>query len=226
MKMCGRQELNGADAIPLGTSEPTDPRLSMVRAMAAYEAATVELERGNIGEVVYILRSLSNEEHDLVEDMLLADDPPPIPPPATSWITDVRGQALVEFALVAPILLLVIVGGLMLGLAMFDRQSLTWQAQEGALAAALAGAEDSACDDARAAVAAVGGRSVASCDGRDGLTMDYAPAADPPTVRITLAGGTYPVPFLDAVTVSADATSVIRPPSATPAPSPLASASP
>ena len=124
-----------------------------------------------------------------------------------------RGQALVEAALVLPVLLLVIAGGLVLGLATFDRQTRTWQAQEAAYAASMAGAEDSACEAALDAATAVSGRSYTACDGSDGLTFDYAP----PIVRITLAGGTYPVPFMDTVTVSGEAAAVLRSPE--PAPS-------
>jgi hypothetical protein len=64
------------NVIYLGTDEPTDIRHSMVRAMSAYEAARAEINRGNIGEVVLVLRDLSDEERDLVEYMLLRDDDP------------------------------------------------------------------------------------------------------------------------------------------------------
>lgn len=244
--MCSRHRpLNGADSAPI----PPGPVLAPTdRVMAAYGRCVSALAARDVAAVVYELRAMADPaEKEMLAAMLEADPEPEVPASREHGLTcracrrsfpsfanlerhacHPRGQALVEFALVTPLLVLLIVGGMMLALAMIDRQSLTWQAQEGALAAAMAGAEDSACDDARAAVAAVGGRSVASCDGSEGLRMDYEPAASPPTVRITLAGGVYPIPFLDSVTVTADAAAVIRPasPSASPSPSPLPSTTP
>jgi hypothetical protein len=51
-------------------------------------------------------------------------------------MTVLRGQALVETALVLPILLMVIIGGLALGLAILDRYELAHAAIEGVDAAA------------------------------------------------------------------------------------------
>lgn len=111
-----------------------------------------------------------------------------------------------EFALVLPLLLTVVLGGLMLGLATIDRQQRTFEAQQAAWAAAGAGAEDSACLAALEALRAISARPYAACDGTDGLSMDY----DPPAVRITIDGGSYPVPFMDAVAVSGSAAAMLR----------------
>lgn len=198
--------------IRLGTSTPRDSE-RMVR--EALDRCRTALARRDVAAVVYELRALPPGERDRLEELLTAD-----PEPGEPWgyvPQSERGQALVEFALVAPLLLLLIVGGMMLGLAMLDRQSRTWEAQEAAHAAATAGAEDSACLAAIAAAEAVSGRSYAACDGSDGLAMQYEPAASPGTVTITIDGGSYVVPFGDPVTVAGRAAAVLR--SAEPSPS-------
>jgi hypothetical protein len=175
---------------------------------------------GNLGLAAAILRSYAPDDRDRIAALLELRTRRPLSAADAEDLNAVagapmdsvhpRGQALVETALVMPILLLVIVGGVMLSLAMLDRANRTWEAQEAALAAATAGAEDSACQAALEAVAAIGGASHADCAGSDGLTMSYDPAAEPPTVTITLDGGRYPVPFGEPVTVRADATAIIR----------------
>lgn len=48
-----------------------------------------------------------------------------------------KGQALVEMALVTPILLFILLGGLALGIMLLERMELTHAAQEGAVAGAM-----------------------------------------------------------------------------------------
>jgi hypothetical protein len=110
-----------------------------------------------------------------------------------------------------------------LGLAIYERGQLAWTAREAAYAAAVAGAEDSACVAALEAVAAVSGRAYAACDGSDGLRMAYEPGEEPPTVTIGLDGSTWHPPFLSPVTVTADAVAIIR---AEPSPAPSGEVSP
>lgn len=207
-----------------------------------YEAAEriwSECARGNVGAAVYLLREYTPDERDRIAELLELSDPdrgprPPAPVTCRSCrrafatfaaverhACHPRGQALVEFALVAPLLLLVVAGGLILALAMLDRATLTWGAQEAARSAAVAGAEDAACDEARAAAGAVLSRLYSECDGSDGLRMRYEPAASPGTVTIALEGGRYPLPWGEPVQVTGSATAVLRSPE--PAPTPAAS---
>lgn len=116
-----------------------------------------------------------------------------------------------ETAILLPLVLLISAGGAVLGLAGWEKTTLTWGAQEASYAAATAGAEDSACIAARKAAAAAAGRppdTWSRCDGSDGLQMQYN---DPPgMVTITIEGSTWTPPFLDPVTIEASAASVFR----------------
>lgn len=71
-----------------------------------------------------------------------------------------RAQALVEVALVTPLLLLLFLGALGLGIMLIDRVELQHAAQEGAVMGATSTGEP--CTDALAAAAAVLGRPAAS----------------------------------------------------------------
>lgn len=99
----------------------------------------------------------------------------------------------------------------MLGLAAWDKTTLTWAAQQASLAAAMAGAEDSACTAALVAAPAASGRPAGtwtSCDGSDGLTMQYN--QPPGMVTIIIDGSTWSPPFMDTITIEATAASVFR----------------
>lgn len=75
-----------------------------------------------------------------------------------------RGQALVEAALILPILLLVILGGLALGLVQIQRQQLTHAAQQGSALAATVSPDP--CPTAITKTLAALGREVAvTCTG-------------------------------------------------------------
>lgn len=158
----------------------------------AAERIRAEINAGRLGHAVVILRSFAPDDRDRLIDLLERRRHP-------------RGQAMVEFALVTPLFVLLVVGGMMVMLAALDRQARVWEAQQAATVAAAAGAEDSACLAALEAVQAVSGRSYAACDGRDGLVVEY----EPPAVTITIRGGSYPVPFLDDLEVSGSATALM-----------------
>lgn len=108
-------------------------------------------------------------------------------------------------------LLLVTAGGAILGLAAWEKTTLTWAAQESSYAAATAGAEDAACLAALAVAPAAAGRTAGEwtdCTGSDGLTMHYN---EPPgMVTIILAGSRWDPPFLPPITIEATAAAVIR----------------
>jgi uncharacterized membrane protein len=80
-----------------------------------------------------------------------------------------RGQALVEAALVLPILLFVFLGGITIGLLVLDRYELQHAATEGAIAGASAPSQR--CAEARAIARRVLGRrpGSASCEVRGGV---------------------------------------------------------
>lgn len=68
------------------------------------------------------------------------------------------GQALVEFALILPILLFLILGGMQLGLLLIDRIQVQHAAQEGAIAGASEASVPRRCTVAEATVPKVLGR--------------------------------------------------------------------
>ena len=204
--MCHRsQPRNGADSV-IQLGPITEPDTAAV--LAAYNRCTAALAAQDVAAVVYELRALQDhpDAHDLLAAMLDADPEP-------------RGQALVEFALVTPLLLLLIVGGMMLGLAMHDRSTLTHAAQEAARAAAEAPSDPERCDAARAAIETVSGRSFGSCPDPERFSVSYV-EGEPRGVRVTIEGGTYPVPFMDSVTVAGRAGALIRSPEPSPSEEP------
>jgi Flp pilus assembly protein TadG len=69
-----------------------------------------------------------------------------------------RGQALVEFALVLPVLLLLILGSMQVAVALMVRAELAHAAREGAIAGAAEPDQPKRCDTALAALAEVYGR--------------------------------------------------------------------
>jgi hypothetical protein len=83
--------------------------------------------------------------------------PEPVPAPHT-WPRR-RGQALVEFALVTPLLLFMILGGLQLGLIAISRIELQHAVQEGAIAGASEPLVPRRCDVAKATVPRILGRA-------------------------------------------------------------------
>jgi len=183
----------------------------------AAERIRRECAKGNIGEAVLILREWPHpDDRDALEAMLLDEA---VEEPSRLGPMSHKGQAMVEAALVLPLLLLVIVGGLMLGLAMFDRSTLTYAAQEGAQAAAEASTDPERCDAARAAVEAVTGRYFGSCPDPERMTVTVV-EGDPRAVRVRLDGSTYPVPFLAPVTVAGEAGALIGSPEPSPSEEP------
>lgn len=72
------------------------------------------------------------------------------------------GQALVEFALVLPLLLFLILGGMQLGLLLIDRLEVEHAAAEGAVAGAGEASVPRRCDVAEATVPRVLGRDPTS----------------------------------------------------------------
>jgi len=123
-----------------------------------------------------------------------------------------RGQALVEFALVLPIILFVIVGGLGLGLILLNRMQLLHAAQE----AAVVGATQGGCQSALGVVPRVLGYEPAGKECAEQGQM----------VEVTLSNPQQTLmPFLpENITVSARA--VIREDTPSPTASASASASP
>jgi Flp pilus assembly protein TadG len=80
-----------------------------------------------------------------------------------------RGQALLEMALVLPILLFILLGGISVGLIVLDRYELQHAASEGAIAGASVPSQR--CDEARAVARRILGRrpSSSSCQVRGGF---------------------------------------------------------
>jgi uncharacterized membrane protein len=73
-------------------------------------------------------------------------------------MTLLRGQALVEFALVLPLLLMLSLGGVTVGLLLLDRYELQHAASEGAIEGASTHGPRAECRDATAAAIRVLGR--------------------------------------------------------------------
>jgi hypothetical protein len=132
------------------------------------------------------------------------------------------GQVLVELTLLLPILMLVLVGGLFLGLAVFDRMQISSIAYEGARAAAMAPSDPERCTEARLAIHSVSGRLYGLCDGSTGLLLEIIPGPRS-AVRVTLTDQLAVPPLLDFAwsgAVSATAGSIIADVSPSPSPSP------
>lgn len=102
-----------------------------------------------------------------------------------------RGQALVEMALILPLLLFVILGGIQVGLAMTVRYELVVAAAEGADTGALDRTPERRCDTALAATAAVYAHPLASssCRQPPGL-VEVTAAVDLPLL-VPLFGASW-----------------------------------
>lgn len=113
-----------------------------------------------------------------------------------------RGQALVEFALILPVQLVLILGALQLGVALMVRSELAHAAREAAVAGAAEPSQPRRCDTALAALAAVYGRAPddARCSPSVGPAVEVYAAVDAPDF----------VPGLDAWTIAVTERAVIR----------------
>jgi Flp pilus assembly protein TadG len=110
-----------------------------------------------------------------------------------------RGQAIVELALVMPLLLFVVLGGIWIGLLLVDRMELQHAAQEGAVMGVTASASADPCTTALGAAETVLGRPAAyatcSIDGASTLSVELhdeipplVPMFGPVTVRVVERG--------------------------------------
>lgn len=113
-----------------------------------------------------------------------------------------RGQALVEFALVLPLLLLFTLGAFQVGVALMVRAELAHAAREGAIAGANEPAQPRRCDTALAVLAEVYGRSPddARCIPAVGSSIEVHAA-----IRLPLF-----IPGPDAWTIAVTERAVIR----------------
>lgn len=112
-----------------------------------------------------------------------------------------RGQSLVEFALVAPILLLTMLGGIAIGLALILSMDLTHAATEGAVLGAQASPGADRCQQALQGAAEALGRVVqATCEDRDGWVTVHLEQSAP-----------LPLPGFDHWTVGATERSAYAP---------------
>lgn len=102
--------------------------------------------------------------------------------------------------------LLVVIATLYLSLAILAATRLTHLAAQAADAAAQAADAPAACAAARAALAILAERDYATCDGSDGLRLEWAP----PSVEITLSQ-TLDVPLWGDMTPRARASSIVQP---------------
>lgn len=98
---------------------------------------------------------------------------------------------MVEVAILMPLLLLVIIGGLWLGMGEIRRMELTHLSAQAATAAA---SEPDPCAAAIAALMALG-RAETACDGSGGLTV----TVDASAVTVRLADRLPAPPILDAI---------------------------
>jgi Flp pilus assembly protein TadG len=89
------------------------------------------------------------------------------------------GQALVEFAIVAPLLLFILVGGLGLGLALVDRYELQHAVTQGAIAGAAEHNPRRQCDEALRVERAILGRRPAGEACRTAARLLVVSADDP-----------------------------------------------
>lgn len=128
-----------------------------------------------------------------------------------------KGQALVEFALITPILLVLMLGGLSVGLLVLDRIVLTHAAQEAAVWGASHAGD---CSGALARVPQVLGRQPDSkvCD-RFGQVIEVTLSDDRPVLAPL-------VPLPTSVTVTARAMVREETPSASPTSTPSPSPAP
>jgi hypothetical protein len=165
---------------------------------AAARAIRQAWRTGDMAVPVIILRSYPPEQREAILELLSVST-------GGGWP---RGQALVEAAVVMPLLLFVVMAGVALAIILFDRQSVAHAAQEGAIMGAQSSGDR--CADALDAYRAVLGRSVASESCSDDNTLVELDLTD----QVPL-----PVPFLDRGTwpVRVIERGAIR---ATPAPSP------
>lgn len=200
--MCHRsQPLNGADAIPPGPA--VEPDAAAV--LAAYHRCTAAIARRDVAAVVYELRAFADypEAHELLVAMLEADPEPDDEP---------RGQALVEFALVLPLLLLLVIGAIWFSLLMLQTSRMDHAAREGAVAGATAEEGIDRCDRAIEASTAV----------LEAPGVSRECVIDGELVTVTLSGSLPVPPPLDALhdgDIEVDASAIIRPtPSEAPTP--------
>lgn len=93
-----------------------------------------------------------------------------------------RGQALVEFALVLPLLLFLVLGSMQVGVALMVRAELAHAAREGAIAGASAPAKSGRCGIALAGMAKVYGRRIqdTACDLAGGKSITVKAGLDLP----------------------------------------------
>lgn len=98
------------------------------------------------------------------------------------------GAASVEFALLLPILLLMLLGTMDLGLALYNKSVLTNASREGARAGIVLRSPKLSSAQIEGIVSA-----------RTGAGLISPLATDAPTVRVTGAGGAYPAPLTVSV---------------------------
>jgi Flp pilus assembly protein TadG len=111
-----------------------------------------------------------------------------------------RGQALVEFALILPLLLLLTLGSFQVGVALMARYELGHAVTESAIVGATEPAQPQRCDAALAALAEVYGPDRSDCTATD-LTITVSAGIDLPLF----------VPwFTESWAINADATAIRR----------------
>jgi hypothetical protein len=108
---------------------------------------------------------------------------------------------LVETAILLPLLLLIGLGGALFGVAMVERQTLTWTAQQ---AAAHGASRPDPCPEAMSAADALLGRPVTP-----GSSCVVDASVTPTVIRVHLVGTTYAVPFFGELPVAGDGAAVV-----------------
>lgn len=106
------------------------------------------------------------------------------------------GQALVEFALVLPLMMLLVVGGIYFGLALILRQEGTWEAQQAVQAAIRYTDPAARCRAASGVLWALSGQSPSpspTCTEDSGLTVE----SDGTVLTVRVLHRLAPPPFLD-----------------------------
>jgi hypothetical protein len=226
--MCSRHRpLNGADSEELVGYIGPLPFDSQAAVMSAFDRCRHALAKRDVGGVVLILRELNDPERDALEDLLLADDPPEESGPARIACPDCllgfptfadleghachpRGQALVEMALILPVMLLLIVGVIWTSLYLLQASRFDHLARESATAGAYDGSN--ACSNAEDAFSALSAPPSAS----------FACSVDGEVVTVTVSGN-LPIPPPADCCLSGDieavGSAIIRE-GGTPAPSP------